>query len=344
MLRPPFHQCLIIGCRMSYLPVYLRYVIIYPALARPQKHIGIQIIVVLQSVRIAAQRVAALVAIDTERTYSELHPGLQSANRFMYLLNQNIHVAAAPVGLIAEAATIARKARVIRKVLSFDGIRIEIIVHVNGIHIIARHDVGYHLTDMVAAFGQCRVEVQLIAVRHKPLRMRIINMNGRKLVLQRSLYPIGINPGMKLHTPLMAFFNHKLHRVPVRFRRFALHSGQEAAPRFVLRSIQRIGFGTHLEDNGVDARALQGVQLVYQSLLQLVGGHTAKLSVHRLNPRGTEFTFGIDGRRLLRLHGQSQHTQQYWQEEISKFHFVLFKYCMAKIMIIFVPQFIFNSL
>lgn len=131
MLRPPFHQCLIIGCRMSYLPVYLRYVIIYPALARPQKHIGIQIIVVLQSVRIAAQRVAALVAIDTERTYSELHPGLQSANRFMYLLNQNIHVAAAPVSLIAEAAAIARKARVIRKVLSFDGIRIEIIVHVN---------------------------------------------------------------------------------------------------------------------------------------------------------------------------------------------------------------------
>lgn len=91
-------------------------------------------------------------------------------------------------------------------------------------HIIARHDVGYHLTDMIAAFGKRRVEVKLVAIRHEPLRMRIINMDGRKLVLQRSLYPIRINPGMKLHAPLVALLNHKLHRVPIRFRGFALHT------------------------------------------------------------------------------------------------------------------------
>lgn len=100
---------------------------------------------------------------------------------------------------------------------------------------------------------------------------------------------------MKLHTPLMAFFNHKLHRVPVRFRRFALYSGQEAAPRFVLRSIQRIGFGTHLKNNGIDTCTLQGVQLIYQDLLQPVGRYATKLSVYRLNPCGTKFTFRMCG-------------------------------------------------
>ena len=57
---------------------------------------------------------------------------------------------------------------------------------------------------------------------------------------------------MKLHAPLVALLNHKLHRVPIRFRGFALHTCQETAPRFVLRSIQRIGFGTHLKNNGID--------------------------------------------------------------------------------------------
>ena len=224
MLCPPLHQSFIVGSRMSYLPVHLRYVIINPAFACPQKYVGIQIIIILQTVCGAAQRVAALIAVDTERTHAELHPGFQSADRLMYFLNENIHITAAPVRLIAETATIACKAGIIREILSLDRIGIEIIVHVNGIHIIARHDVGYHLTDMIAAFGKRRVEVKLVAIRHEPLRMRIINMDGRKLVLQRSLYPIRINPGMKLHAPLVALLNHKLHRVPIRFRGFALHT------------------------------------------------------------------------------------------------------------------------
>ncbi len=115
MLCPPFHQCFIVGSRMSYLPVYLRNVIVHPALACPQKYIGIQIIIILQAICGAAQRVAALIAVDTERTYSELHPRLQSADRLMYFLNENIHITAAPVRLIAETAAIACKARIIRE-------------------------------------------------------------------------------------------------------------------------------------------------------------------------------------------------------------------------------------
>ena len=295
MLCPPLHQSFIVGSRMSYLPIHLRYVIINPAFACPQKYVGIQIIIILQTVCGAAQRVAALIAVDTERTHAELHPGFQSADRLMYFLNENIHITAAPVRLIAETAAIACKAGIIREILSLDRIGIEIIVHVNGIHIIARHDVGYHLTDMIAAFGKRRVEVKLVAIRHEPLRMRIINMDGRKLVLQRSLYPIRINPSMKLHAPLVALLNHKLHRVPIRFRGFALHTCQETAPRFVLRSIQRIGFGTHLKNNGIDTCTLQGVQLIYQDLLQPVGRYATELSVYRLNPCGTKFTFRMCG-------------------------------------------------
>ena len=308
---PPFHQCFIVGSRMSYLPVYLRNVIVHPALACPQKHIGIQIIIILQAIRIAAQRVAFLIAIDAERTYSELHPRLQPANRLVYLLNEDIHIAAAPVRHIAETAAIACKARIIRKVLPFNGVRIEVIIHVNGIHIITRNNIGDHLTDMVAAFGQCRVKIQLIAVRHKPLRMRVINMDRRKFIFQRSLYAVRVNPSMKLHAALVTFLNHELHRIPVRLRHLPLHARQEAAPWLILRSIQCIRLRTHLKNNGIDACALQAVQLVYQSLLQLISGHATKLSVHSLYPCGAEFTFGMIGSRcLLCLYGQYLNAQQ----------------------------------
>ena len=71
---------------------------------------------------------------------------------------------------------------------------------------------------------------------------------------------------MKLHTTLVALFNHKFHGIPIRIGCLSLYTGQKAAPRFQLRSIESIGFGTYLKDNGINACLLQGVQLTDQGL------------------------------------------------------------------------------
>jgi len=51
---PPFDQCDIVGCRMSDFPIYLWNVIVYPTLFYPACHVCIQVVVVLQSVGVAA--------------------------------------------------------------------------------------------------------------------------------------------------------------------------------------------------------------------------------------------------------------------------------------------------
>ena len=67
MTCPPANQCIIVGCRMSDFPINLRDIVIYPAIVYPQKHVGIQVIVVLQSVCFTSIRVILLVTINTER-------------------------------------------------------------------------------------------------------------------------------------------------------------------------------------------------------------------------------------------------------------------------------------
>ena len=64
---PPFDQRRIVGCRMAYLPIQLGHAIIYPSIVHPHQHIGIQVVVVLQSVGIASHRRSILlVTIDTK--------------------------------------------------------------------------------------------------------------------------------------------------------------------------------------------------------------------------------------------------------------------------------------
>ena len=124
---------------------------------------------------------------------------------------------------------------------------------------------------------------------------------------------------MKLHTTLVALFNHKFHGIPIRIGCLSLYTGQKAAPRFQLRSIESIGFGTYLKDNGINACLLQGVQLTDQGLFQLLGGNSAELSVNSLYPGCTKFTFGVSFGLELRCHCQRKEQGTYAQKG-SYFH------------------------
>ena len=159
MSSPPFHQCLIVGSFVANLPVNLRNIIINPSFTCPKEYIGIKIIIVLQTIGVASQWIALLITINTERTDTKLHPRLDATNRFVKLLYQHIHITTTPICLIGETSTITGETCIIRKIQSINRIRIEIIIHVNSIYIITRHNIGHNFTDMLPAFGKCRIEI-----------------------------------------------------------------------------------------------------------------------------------------------------------------------------------------
>ena len=75
---PPFDKRDVIGRRVSDLPIDLGDVIIDPTLLYPIGDIGVEVVVVLQTVGIATRSVcgAFLVAVDAEGTDTEAYPRL----------------------------------------------------------------------------------------------------------------------------------------------------------------------------------------------------------------------------------------------------------------------------
>ena len=184
ILCPPLHQCLIISYRMTYLPVYLRNVIVYPTFTGPKKHISIKIIIVLQTIGLTTQRITLLITVNTKRRNTELNPRLQFAHCLMNFLYQHIDITATPIRFIRKSTAITGKAGIIREVYSLFRIRVEIIIHMNSINIVAGNNIRNHHTDVATAFRQCRVEIDLVTVSNKPFGMDIINMARRQFILQ----------------------------------------------------------------------------------------------------------------------------------------------------------------
>ena len=74
MLVPPSDEGFIVGSGVSYLPVNLWYTVVYPSVVNPKQHVCIEVVIVLQSVGVAAHGRTLLVAVDAEGRYAELHP------------------------------------------------------------------------------------------------------------------------------------------------------------------------------------------------------------------------------------------------------------------------------
>ncbi len=178
MSCPPMYQVVIIGSRMTYFPINLRDIIIYPTIINPHQHICIQIIIILKTACITSIRIIFLVAVDTKRRNTELHPRLTLAHSFVNFLYQHIHVVTAPIGFITVSATILRKTDMIRKIFARVGIRIEIIIHMNGIHIITGNNIAHNLANVFTVFGQSRIKIKLPSIIHETFRILIIRMNG----------------------------------------------------------------------------------------------------------------------------------------------------------------------
>ena len=158
----------------------------------------------------------------------------------------------------------------------------------NTVNIIAAHDVLNHLADIVAIGSDARIQDAQTVVGEHALGMGHGNMIAGKNRCPLGAGTIGIEPGVQLHTALVALLHHPLQRVPIRRRCLPLHTRQETAPRLVFACVERITLGTHLEDDSVDAVLLQLVELPRQFLLHANSPLALELTVNTLNPRPAE--------------------------------------------------------
>ena len=140
MLVPPFYQCGIVGCRVSNLPIKLWHTIVYPSIVHPSQHIGIKVVVVLQAVGLGTiQRVALLVAINTEWRHTKLH------------------IISAPVATILDTIIIFSIFSIVGNNHSWSWVWIEIVVDVQTVNIITAHEVINHLANIVSILRHTRI-------------------------------------------------------------------------------------------------------------------------------------------------------------------------------------------
>ena len=214
---------------MSYFPIYLRNAIIHPSLLYPKEYICIQFVVTLQSVGLAAMLPALFVAIDSEWRYAELYPRLDLAHCTMKLIYQVVDILASPCSPICAAALL--EPFVIGELSTFYRIRIEIVIDMQTINIVACKYIPYDAAYMVTVRLQCRIEIQLSLILYELIWVLHARMLKCQQLCGLGTGTIGINPCMKFHITLMTLINHECQRVPP--RRTSLLAGEVSAPRFV---------------------------------------------------------------------------------------------------------------
>ena len=102
ILVPPVDQGVVISSLVAYLPIDLRYAVVEPAIIDPQEDVGIKVVVVLQTIGIAAYLRIALIAIDAKGRDTHLHPRLGCMDGLIELFDKEVHVITTPVILVLQ--------------------------------------------------------------------------------------------------------------------------------------------------------------------------------------------------------------------------------------------------
>ena len=295
ILVPPPDKCIIISGLITDFPIDLGHTIVKPAVIHPQQHIGIKVVIILQTIGIAANWRIALVTIDAKGRDTDFHPRLGLMDRLIELFNKEVHVIATPVALVLDTVGVILKEFIVRNTLPLNRIGIEVIIHMDTIHIVAAHDITGYLADIVAIFRNTGVQDKELVVGKAVHRLTHSDMHRRELTRALGLCPIGIDPCMQFHPALVTLINHPLQGIPVGFGCYALGACQETAPRLNLTLVKGITLRTDLKDNHVDAVLLQLIELIGQRLLHLHCTHALELSVDALYPGTTHLTFLSSG-------------------------------------------------
>ena len=278
---------------MLQFPVELRHHIIDPSEPSPLDAVGVERVVALQGIGAASVGVALDVSPHAERADTEAHPGLDGGDGVMQLLDEQVNIVPSPVAAFHSFA-IGCVGGIVGEVNALNGIRIEIIVHVYSVHVVAGYDIGHHLADEIAALRQAGVEVDFaVGIGEEPLRVAVVDMAGSRHFAFRGGDAVGVDPRVKLHSAAVSFGNHKPERVPCRRRSHTRRAADVARPRLERAGIGGIGLRAYLPDDGVASGCLERVELVAQICLRLLRSHGRILALaDDVHPGTAELALG----------------------------------------------------
>ena len=260
VLGPPAAKRGVVGSFMANLPIELGNHVVDPSRLCPKQHVGIKVVVALRTVGLRTSLPALLVAVDAEGTDAEAHPWFDGADVVVYRLDKDVHAATTEVAQIGTTVRIEAHLRSISleggdvvELLAGHRIRIEVVVHVDGIHVVTLHDVDHHRANPRTAFGQSRIEVEPFVKDDEILGMQPVEVIARQVEVLRHIHAVRIDPGVELHATIVTKADQVFHRVPFRLWCLALLTRQETAPGLIAAAIERITFRSRLEDDGIEA-------------------------------------------------------------------------------------------
>ena len=294
---PPVYQFVVVGGGVPDFPVDLRHEIVHPAVVDPKEHVGIKVIVVLQPLCLRARQVCAFfeVMVNAEGRHTKFYPRLHAVNAVAEHLDEGIDIVAPPIVDICNAIAMRGIGLGIGNSQAGYGIRIEVIVDMQSVHVVAAYDVGGDGTDIFAVFRHAGVEEHEVVVFEEAFRVLHV---GVRCCQFRSAFGLGaerVDPGVQFHAALMTFVHHPRQRVPIGCGPLSLPPREVAAPRLVGRLVKGVGLAAHLENHGVHSALLQGVELLGEIVLHGVARKPLELAVDKLDPRAPELTLRLRG-------------------------------------------------
>ena len=264
LANPPVEQRRVCLLTLGRGPVQLWCEVVHPSLAQPLPRIGVQLLV-----RIEAAHLCWIAGTpDAEWTDAEAYPRLGLVHAFVERLNQQIDIAATPVGTpeCSALAPVAFPAAVIGKrngaaaTIVFR-IRIEVVVDVHTIHVVALHHVEHHAHGARANRRFTGIHPQIAGVRFYERRMCARNVGARQRRLGVGVSrAIRIEPRMQLEIARMRFRDRERERIPERHRRAPLCPRKILRPRFDFRRVQRVGRRTNLKQHRVELERGRAVE------------------------------------------------------------------------------------
>ena len=97
---------------------------------------------------------------------------------FAQLLDEAAHVVASPVADVSESPALLTEELLVWNLLAGCGIRIEIVVDMETIDVVAAHDVGSHTAGIVGCLLESRVEEHQIIIVEAEIRTVFTTLRG----------------------------------------------------------------------------------------------------------------------------------------------------------------------
>ncbi len=157
-----------------------------------------------------------------------------------------------------------------------DGVRVEVVVEVDPVDVVAADDVEDHVERVVGGVGLAGVEPHVVAVGPDevgPLARDVGHVAGA--VAGRVPGAVRVDPRVELEPARVRLVNGELERVVPRIRRASLAAGQVLGPRLLGRKVEGVGGGADLEHDSVEAQRLGPVEERDQLGLLLGRGEAA---------------------------------------------------------------------